>query len=128
MAWLRTALLWFLALAMVAVGIYHFANPEPFVRIVPAVLPAPLALVYISGVFEILGGLGLLYPPTRRFSAWGLIALYLAVFPANINMAINEISLEAGQPPPPTWVLWGRLPLQGVLIAWAYVYTRRAKS
>jgi len=78
--------LWTLAAAMVAIGVLHFVRPKPFVRIVPKYLPAPLTLVYVSGFFEILGGIGLLIPETRVWAAWGLIALYVAVFPANINM------------------------------------------
>ena len=83
---LQLAALWLLAIFMVAIGVLHFVRPKPFVRIVPKFLPAPLALVYISGFFEILGGIGLLIPETRAWAAWGLIALYIAVFPANIYM------------------------------------------
>ena len=107
-----------LAVAMTAVGILHFTNPEPFVKIVPAFLPAPLALVYASGVAEIAGGIGILLPAVRRAAGLGLIALYIAVFPANINMAVNQVSL--GPDPIPTWALWLRLPFQFVFIAWAY--------
>ena len=70
-----------------------------------------------------LGGTGLLVPKTRRLAAWGLIALYLAVFPANINMAWNHLQLSPTGTIP-IWALWARLPLQGVLIAWAYWLTR----
>ncbi len=112
-----------LAAAMVAIGITHFVRPEPFVEIMPAFLPAPRLLVYVSGAFEILGGIGLLVPRSRRFAAWGLIALYIAVFPANINMAIHHIT-PTGTPALPTWALWARLPLQLVLIALAYRFTR----
>lgn len=115
--------MWALAFGMVAIGVGHFVRPQPFVDIVPDYLPSPLALVYVSGVFEVLGGLGLLYPPTRRFSAWGLIALYLAVFPANIHMAVHQIT-PTGTTPLPSWAPWARLPLQALLIAWAYRYTR----
>jgi uncharacterized membrane protein len=108
---------------MVGAGVMHFVTPDPFARIVPAALPAPLAIVYISGVFEILGGAGLLVPMTRKAAAWGLIALFVAVFPANINQAINKISFSDG-PPPPAFALWLRLPLQALLIAWAYWLTR----
>jgi len=107
-----------LALAMIGVGITHFTSPEPFVRIVPGFLPAPLALVYVSGVAEIAGGVGLLVPRFRRAAGFGLIALYVAVFPANINMAIHGIQL--GDEPLPQWALWGRLPFQILFIAWAY--------
>jgi uncharacterized membrane protein len=112
-----------LAAAMVTVGALHFIDPEPFVRIVPAALPGPWILVYVSGAFEIAGGVGLLIPRLRRAAAWGLIALFVAVFPANVNMALNRISLDDG-PPPPDWALWLRLPLQAVLIAWALWFTR----
>jgi uncharacterized membrane protein len=108
-----------LAVAMVVVGVLHFVAPDGFVRIVPATLPAPLALVYVSGAFEIAGGVGLLIRPLRRAAAYGLIALYVAVFPANVNMAIHRIPLS-GSTPPPAWILWLRLPFQAVFIAWAY--------
>lgn len=111
-----------LAVTMVITGILHFAVPIPFVKIVPAALPAPLALVYISGFFEILGGIGLLIPSVSQAAAWGLILLYIAVFPANINMAVNNIHLE-GVPNSQIFP-WARLPLQAVLIAWAWWYTR----
>jgi uncharacterized membrane protein len=120
---MKPALRMVLALLMIAVGVTHFANPAPFVRIVPSPLPAPLALVYISGFFEVLGGAGLLVPLVRRQAACGLIALYVAVFPANLNMALSHISLEVGHPIP-TLLLWLRLPLQAVLIAWAWWFTR----
>lgn len=118
----RVVLRWLLAAAMVGVGALHFVNPLPFVKIVPALLPAPLLLVYVSGAFEILGGLGLLWPRTRRAAGWGLVALYLAVFPANINMAVNGIQLGADALP--EWALWARLPLQLVLIAAALWVSR----
>jgi uncharacterized membrane protein len=79
--------------------------------------------VYLSGVFEVLGGVGLLPEKTRRLSSWGLIALYVAVFPANLNMAINEIQISAE--PLPVWALWARLPFQLLFIAWAWWVARR---
>lgn len=108
---------------MVLIGISHFAYPDPFVRIVPAALPSPLILVYVSGFFEVVGGVGLLVKRVQRAAAWGLVALYVAVFPANINMAVNHISLFPDHPIPGV-ALWMRLPVQAVLIAWAWWYTR----
>jgi uncharacterized membrane protein len=107
-----------LAVAMVTVGITHFADPETFLRMVPRGLPWPLFLVYFSGAAELAGGAGLFVPRLRRAASWGLIALYLAVFPANVNMALNNLAL--GDYHAPAWVLWTRLPLQLVFIAWAY--------
>lgn len=106
-----------LALFMTFAGVMHFVSPEPFTRIVPPYLPYPLALVYLSGVFEILGGVGLMIPRLRRSAGIGLIALYIAVFPANLHMAINQISF--GEGPTPPFLLWLRLPMQLVLILWA---------
>ena len=111
-----------LAIFMMAAGTLHWIIPAPFVKIVPALLPYPLALVYISGVFEVLGGLGLLVPQVSKVAAWGLIALFIAVFPANINMAVNQIQMDGI--PDSDLLRWGRLPFQAVLIVWAWWYTR----
>lgn len=119
---MKTALRWLLTIGMVGAGLNHFRDAAPYVAMMPDALPAHLALVYVSGVAEILGGLGLILPATRRAAAWGLIALLVAVFPANVNMAINHLPL--GERALPTWALWGRLPLQALLIAWAWWYTR----
>jgi uncharacterized membrane protein len=102
------------ALGFVMAGLLHFAAPESYLRLMPPDIPAPLAMVYVSGVFEILGGLGLLVPRTRRAAAWGLTALLLAVFPANLHVALAGISVEGM----PTWYGWARLPFQAVYIAW----------
>jgi uncharacterized membrane protein len=110
-----------LAVSIIVVGITHFATPEPYVKIVPPQLPYPLGLVYLSGFYEILGGIGLLVPPLSQPAAWGLIALFIAVFPANINMAVNHIKLE--HIPNSPWLHVIRLPFQAVLIAWAWWYT-----
>lgn len=114
--------LWVLAIFMICIGVMHFARPKPFIRIVPKSLPAPKALVYISGFFEIAGGVGLLIPATQQAAAWGLIALYVAVFPANIYMLTENISLNPKKPIP-RWALWARLPFQFLFMAWAYWFT-----
>jgi uncharacterized membrane protein len=123
---IKAILRWVLTVAMVIAGLNHFVSPGPYVAMMPAELPAPVLLVQISGVAEILGGLGLILPQTRRLTAWCLIALFVAIFPANLNMALNHLPL--GAHPVPQWALWARLPLQVVLIAWAYWYTRPAKT
>jgi len=110
----------FIALSFIAVGVEHFRQPQLFVGIVPPYLPAPLLLVYVSGVFEVLGGLGLFWARSRRWAGWGLIALLIAVYPANIHMLVNEVYLEGMVRE--RWLLWVRMPLQfvfaaGVLIA-----------
>jgi len=115
-----------LAVCIIIVGITHFIRPEQYARIVPPQLPNPVALVYISGFFEILGGIGLMIPFVSVAAAWGLIALFIAVFPANIDMAVNNIPIEGI---PHNQVLyWVRLPFQAVLIAWAYWYTRKPQE
>lgn len=119
---LRVALRWLLAVQMVAIGALHFIAPDPFVAIVPDYLPEPLLLVWVSGVFEILGGVGLLVPRTRAAAGWGLIALYIAVFPANVWMATEGIAPEGMEVAPA--LAWGRLPLQIVFIAWAWWVSR----
>ncbi len=102
-----------LALVMFGAGVFHFTASSVFLPMVPPWLPAPGLLVSVSGVFEMLGGLGLLLPKTRRLASYGLVALYIAVFPANVHMALHPAAFG------PPLVLWLRLPLQGVFIAWA---------
>lgn len=120
---MRTAFRLILAVAMIAIGLDHFVSPDFFVRIVPRVLPAPLLLVQVSGFFEMLGGLGLLAPwkNVRRAAGIGLVALYVAVFPANVNMVVHP---ELGGSIP-HWALWVRLPFQLVFIALALWVSRK---
>ncbi len=106
-----------LAAGMVTMGTLHFAHPEPFIQVVPSYLPYHSALVAISGAAEIAGGLGLLLNQTRRAAGIGLILLFIAVFPANIDMAIHRPAMIAPQLQP---LLWIRLPFQPLLIWWAY--------
>jgi len=110
----------------VVAGVLHFVVPQLYVQIVPPVFPAPLALVYLSGLAEIAVGIGLLFTRTRRYAAWATIALLVAIFPANVYMATHGVVIEGmpGGGDPSALVRWGRLPLQGVLILWAFWYTR----
>jgi len=110
------------AIFYVVAGTLHFIKPEPYLRIMPPYIPWHVAMVRVSGVFEILGGLGLLVSETRRAAAWGLIALLIAVFPANIYMATNPI--EAAAVSIASVLRWGRLPLQLLLIWWLLWCTR----
>lgn len=106
-------------------GVMHFVAPAPFVRIVPPALPRPDLLVGLSGAAELAGAAGLALPATRRLAGWGLIALLVAVFPANIQMLREAQALHA----PAGWqaALWIRLPLQAVLI-WLVWRARRDDS
>lgn len=109
-----------LAVLFLAAGGMHFLLPAAYERIVPPYMPAPHALVLISGACEMLGGAGLLLPSTRRIAAWGLVALLIAVMPANVQMALDHAHWRKI----PEWALWLRLPIQLPLIAWAWMYTR----
>ena len=119
--WRKLALLAFSSFFII-VGIDHFINPDFYLAIMPPMLPLHLEAVYISGFFEILGGLGLLLSRFRKISGWGLLALLIAVYPANIYMAMTpeafpEISIFA---------LYFRLALQFLFFFWAYSLTRPA--
>ncbi len=98
----------------VVAGVLHFIRPEFYVKIMPLFLPFPLELVYVSGIFEILGGIGLLIPRLRRVAGYGLIALLIAVFPANIQMLVQNVQKEGFSIF--SWLLILRLPLQILLI------------
>jgi len=113
-----------LGVFFIAAGIVHFVRPGIYVKIMPSYLPWPLGLVYLSGICEVGLGALVLIPRYTGLAAWGLIALLIAVFPANVHMAMHP-ELYPRIPPA---VLWWRLPLQGVFIAWAYAYTRHLGS
>lgn len=113
---IKTILRWLFALIFVAAGILHFVRSDVFVRIVPPFLPFALFLVYLSGIFELVLGVMLLIPKYTRRAAWSLIALLIAVFPANIYMTLNPQLFPDVSPV----LLYLRLPFQFVLIAWAY--------
>ena len=116
---LKLVLKWLLGLLFLAAGANHFRDPEFYLRMMPPYLPWHRELVLLSGSCEIvLGGL-LLVPRYTRYAAWGLIALLIAVFPANLHMAIHGEDF----PEFSAVELWSRLPMQGVLMAWAYWFT-----
>jgi uncharacterized membrane protein len=97
-------------------GVLHFRIPKVYERIVPPYLPAPRTLVYASGVAEIAGGAGLMVPRWRRRAGWWLIATLVAVFPANLHMALHPEAFP--QVPGGRISLWARLPFQAVFLAW----------
>ena len=110
--------------AMYAVaGATHFLAPDSFARAVPPEFPRPRALVYLSGTAEVVLGIGLQFDRTRRASAWGIVALLIAVFPANVYMATDDVATDlvpgrlAGVA---RAAAWARLPFQAVLVLWAW--------
>lgn len=105
-----------LAVFFTAAGAMHFIRPGFYFRMMPPYIPAPLFMIYLSGILEISLGLLMLPSKTRRMAGWGLIAVLAAVFPANIHLALNpEILPEA-----PEWLLWVRLPFQGFFVFWVW--------
>ncbi len=123
MTTIKTISQWLLAVLMVFAGVMHFISPNFFLKIMPPYLPLHLELVYLSGVFEIGLGICLLIPRFSRFAAWGIIALLIAVFPANIYLYQHQELVPAS----PTVHLL-RLLLQGVLIWMAFWHTRKGVS
>ena len=119
---LRKIALVMAAMFFVIAGFLHFRWPGTYVMIVPPFIPWPRVMVYFSGAAEIAGGFGLLLPPVRRLAAWGLVALLVAVFPANVYMAVDRVQVTANPLPP--WELWVRLPLQFLLIWWTLWCTK----
>jgi uncharacterized membrane protein len=119
----KTVLLWVMGISYCLAGFNHLINPEFYVRIIPPGLPAPEWLNLASGLAEIVLGVYVLEPRTRVYAAWGIIALLIAIFPANLYVALENVGPEG----PGTGfgaVNWIRLPFQGLFIAWAWWYTR----
>lgn len=118
----KDCLIYVMGLLYVAAGINHFVHPDFYIKMIPF-LPEPKLLNNLSGIFEIVLGAGVIFRSTRRASAYGLIALLITVFPANVYMALN-------------WQLWGesplpliiRLPFQPLLIWWAWQYTGKPRE
>ena len=102
----------------IVAGVLHFVKPRWYLAIMPDYLPAQRELVYASGVAEIAGGLGTLIPATRKAGSWLSIATLVAVFPANLHMALNPDRFDSV--PGGATGLYARLPLQALLIAWAW--------
>jgi len=110
-----------LGVFFIATGMNHFLRTGFYLRMMPPYVPFHLAMVQISGAAEILLGVLMLIPRRSAIAGWGLIALLIAVFPANVQMALHPETFPELSAP----ALWLRLPLQAVMIAWAYWYTRK---
>jgi uncharacterized membrane protein len=110
-----------LGVTFIAAGVLHFVRPRMYEAIMPRYLPAHRELVYASGLAEIAGGAGVLHPRTRRAAGWWLIATLVAIFPANVEMAVHAERFRRF----PRVALWGRLPVQGLLIAWTWLTAAR---
>lgn len=123
MSQIKAASKYLLAIFMIVAGTMHFVNTEFYLKIVPPYLPLHKELVFISGVFEVLLGILLVVPQTSRKAAWGIVALLIAVFPANLYLYQHQEILSASP-----IIHFLRLPLQGLFILWAYWHTRPAKS
>ncbi len=111
-----------LAAFFINVGVDHFINPDFYLSIMPPAFPMHAEAVYVSGFFEILGGICVLIPSLRIIAGWGLVALLVAVYPANIYMALTPEAF----PDIPVAILYFRLPLQFLFFYWAYSVTRVA--
>jgi uncharacterized membrane protein len=111
----RVLFRWILAAFFIAAGLNHFRSPDAYIGMIPPWLPWPATLNTIAGICEVMGGIGVLFPSLRIIAGWGLIALLIAVFPANLHVAIMGHMPGFGFS---QLILWLRLPFQGVLIAW----------
>ena len=107
------------AIMFCLIGLSHLTKPELLTYMVEGLLPHPRLVVYGTGLLEIILGLGLLYPPTQRACAWGLLVLLVAVFPANLNVALNQLPPPGGLPAKP-WYVWSRLAFQPLYMAWIW--------
>lgn len=119
----KRTLLWIMGVSYVVAGLMHLARPEYYLPMMPPYLPWHAVLVFLSGIAEIGLGVTVLVPALRRAAAWGIILLLIAVFPANIHIALHNVPVFGAAEGAGIWN-WVRLPLQGVLILWAWWYTR----
>ena len=121
----KRILLWAMAVFYTYAGFNHLLNPDVYVAIIPPGLPGPEWLNVGSGLAEIVLGVFILEPRVRVFAAWGLIALLIAIFPANVYVALENVGISSGEPGTGAgWLNWVRLPLQALLVLWAWWYTR----
>jgi uncharacterized membrane protein len=120
LARVKSVMRWLMGVLFVLAGVNHFANPGFYVRLMPPYLPWHLLLVYLSGLAEVALGVALLIPASARLAAWGIIGLLVLFLSVHAHMVVNPQLF----PEVHVTILWGRLALQGVLIGWAYWFTR----
>jgi uncharacterized membrane protein len=121
MSWPQRAL----AAFFTSTGVLHFVIPRSYEAMMPPSLPAHREAVVVSGIAEIVGGVVVVHPRTRRFARWWLLGLLAAVFPANIHMALNPEQVRGlDLDKVPRWALWARLPLQPLAMLWVWRATR----
>ena len=119
---MKTVLLWVMGIFYVLAGLMHFLRPDYYLPMMPPYLPAHLALIYLSGLAEFVLGFAVLLPATRRPAAWGIVLLLIAIFPANVHIALHNVPVFGAKEGAGIWN-WVRLPFQAVLVAWAWWYT-----
>ncbi len=111
--------LYIMSAIYILAGLNHFRVPKIYLTIMPPYIPYPEFMVFISGVIEVILGAALLWPPTTSMAAWGIVALLMAILPPHIYMIQNQKNWSKI----PIWALWLRLPMQAILIYWAYSFT-----
>jgi uncharacterized membrane protein len=114
-------------LLFTAIG--HFIYTEGMVMLIPDFFPIKTTLVYLTGILEICAAIGLMIPRFQKITAWLLIIFFVAILPANINAALNNIDLRTGSNTGPgAEYLWFRIPLQILFIVWTYFFGIKMKD
>lgn len=122
----KRILLWLMGAFYIFAGVNHFVNPAFYGPMMPPYLPWHSQLIFLSGIAEVVLGVAVLVPASRSIAAWGIIALLIAVFPANLHIALNNIPIGGASEGLGAWN-WVRPPFQAVLMAWAYWYTEPSR-
>jgi len=123
MSGVKRVMLWVMGIFYVVAGLAHFVRTDYYLPMMPPYLPAHRELVLLSGVAEVVLGIAVLIPQTRRLAALGIILLLIAIFPANLHIALHDVPVFGAAEGAGIWN-WVRLPFQLVLIAWAWWYTQ----
>jgi len=119
----KRILLWVMAVFYIVAGLMHFIRPDFYMPMMPPYLPWHAGLIFLSGVAELVLGIAILIPSLRPLAAWGIIALLIAIFPANLHIALYNVPVFGNPEGAGIWN-WVRLPVQLLLILWAWWYTQ----